>query len=314
MCSSNRTADATGDLATASADMHVSAAPGKLRVASVSSYEKYDETSRHYDMTRVAVGGEIILGCLARLGMPLAEIAVLDAGCGTGAYSQAVVGLVGRVEALDMSRGMLAAAEAELAAELEQGRIAFHRGAIDDLPFEDASLDAVMINQVLHHLDDSHDAGFPAHRRVFAEFARVLRPGGGLVFNVCTHEQLNDAYWYYHLIPEAAAAMRRRYVPIEHLRDMIGDAGFDWRASFAPVDAVCQGQTYFDGRGPLEKAWRDGDSVWALAGADELGRALERVRALDAAGTLDAFVAEHDARRAAIGQITFAFATRADRG
>ncbi|MEE8252983.1 MAG: hypothetical protein V3R17_03510 [Hyphomicrobium sp.] len=60
-------------------------------------------------------------------------------------------------------------------------------------------------------------------------------------------------------------------------------------------------------------AWRDGDSVWALAGADEFGRALERVRALDAAGTLDAFVAEHDERRAAIGQITFAFATRVDR-
>jgi SAM-dependent methyltransferase len=34
-----------------------------------------------------------------------------------------------------------------------------------------------MINQVLHHLPDAAE-GFPAHRLVFREFARVLKPGG----------------------------------------------------------------------------------------------------------------------------------------
>jgi hypothetical protein len=34
------------------------------------------------------------------------------------------------------------------------------------------------------------------------------------------------------------------------------------------------------------------------------------VRELDAAGALEAFVAEHDARRPELGQITFLFATR----
>ncbi|MFQ5958746.1 MAG: hypothetical protein ACE5LF_05195, partial [Alphaproteobacteria bacterium] len=105
-----------------------------------------------------------------------------------------------------------------------------------------------------------------------------------------------------------------RFVPVEHLRGILTDAGFDYAGSFVPVDAVCQGAAYFDGRGPLEKAWRDGDSVWALASADEVERAMAKVRALDAAGALDAFVAAHDSRRALIGQITFVFAMRADRG
>lgn len=277
----------------------------------VSAYETYDETSRHYDRTRLAVGAEIILGCLAGLARPLAELAVLDAGCGTGNYSRAIVGAVGRVTALDISRGMLEAAQAKLAAEAAAGRVEFQRGAIDRLPFEDASFDAVMINQVLHHLDDEPGANFPAHRRVFAEFARVLRPGGGLVVNTCSQAQIRDAHWYYRLIPVAAEAVRKRFVPLDALRDLLAARGFDCRGSFVPVDAVCQGPAHFDGRGPLDKAWRDGDSVWALAGAEELDRALARVRALDAAGALDAFVAEHDARRAEIGQITFLFATRA---
>ncbi len=32
----------------------------------MSVFETYDETSRHFDATRVPIGAEIILGCLAR--------------------------------------------------------------------------------------------------------------------------------------------------------------------------------------------------------------------------------------------------------
>ena len=81
------------------------------------------------------------------------------------------------------------------------------------------------------------------------------------------------------------------------------------RSSFVPTDGVCQGAAYFDGHGPLDKAWRDGDSFWAHVSAAELDAAQERVRAFDAEGRLEAFVTEHDARRPEIGQITFLLAT-----
>ncbi len=149
----------------------------------MSVFEKYDETSRHYDRTRVPIGSEILLGCLARHGKPLDKITVLDAGCGTGAYSQAIVGRVGRIEALDMSTGMLERARAKLAPEAEAGRVRFHQGSIAELPLAAGSVDAVTINQVVHHLGDTPEDGFPRLRSVVAEFARVLRPGGVLVFN-----------------------------------------------------------------------------------------------------------------------------------
>ncbi len=276
----------------------------------MSSYERYDETSRHFDDTRAAVGSEVILGCLARHERPLGDLAVLDAGCGTGAYSQAIVDRVGRVEALDFSRGMLAVARRKLRAAEQSGRIRFHRGSITDLPFAAGSFDGVMINQVLHHLGDDADAGFPTHKRVIAECARVLRPGGALVINSCARAQLREAYWYYRLIPEAASAQRAHFAPLDALRRILDDAGFTYRGAIVPIDAVCQGEAYFDGRGPLDEAWRAGDSIWALASADEIARACARVGELDRAGALADFVAEHDARRPLIGQITFLFATR----
>ena len=275
----------------------------------MSSYEAYDETSRNYDRTRVPIGSEIILGCLARQARPLDTLTVLDAGCGTGAYSEAIVDRVGRVEALDMSRGMLDAAAAKLADAAARDRIGFHPGAITELPFDEASFDAVMINQVLHHLGDDADAGYALHRRVIGEFARVLRPGGALVVNSCGQKQL-DAYWYYHLVPDVGAAMRRRFAPLDALRGILGDSGFDYVGSFVPADQVCQGDAFFDGHGPLDKAWRDGDSMWALASADQVEAACARVRELDAAGELDDFVAAYEDRRRAIGQISFLYATK----
>lgn len=271
----------------------------------MSSYETYDKTSRHYDKTRVAIGAEIILGCLARPGARLADLTVLDAGCGTGTYSKAIVGHVGRVEALDMSHGMLSQARAKLAAAEADGHIAFHQGSISDLPFADASLDGVMINQVLHHLPDDAGAGFPLHRQVFAEFARVLRPGGTLIVNSCSQEQIGDAYWYYHLAPRARAAMVAGFAPLDTLEAILVDFGLTLRGRFVPIDAVSQGAAYFHGLGPLDQQWRDGDSFWARVDEDDLGAALAKVRALDAAGDLDAFVTEHDRPRRHLGQITF---------
>jgi ubiquinone/menaquinone biosynthesis C-methylase UbiE len=277
----------------------------------MSVFETYDETSRHYDRTRVPVGAEIILDCLGRHGKPLGEMTVLDAGCGTGAYSHAVIGAVGRIEAVDLSQGMLDQARAKLAAEAEAGRIRFHQAPIGELPFEDGTLDAVMINQVVHHLGDSAEDGFARLRAVVGEFARVLGPGGVLVFNHCSQEQLEHGHWYYRLIPRAAAAFGARFAPLETLRAIFAESGFVCRQSFVPLKAVCQGEAYFDGRGPLDKAWRDGDSIWSLVEEAELARALAKVRELDAAGKLAAYLAEADKRRPEIGQITFLFATKA---
>jgi SAM-dependent methyltransferase len=277
-------------------------------ITGLSSYEDYTQKSGNYDKTREPVGTEIFVGCFAHAPVPLDRTVVLDAGCGTGNYSDALLHYVGRIEAVDMNAGMLEVATRKLA--WAGDRISFHFSGIEELPFDDATLDGVMINQVLHHLPDDAAEGFPAHRRVFQEFARVLKPGGILTVSTCSQEQLRRGYWHYHLIPEAADALRDRYVPLDELLEILSDCGLAHRGTFAPIDATVQGESYFNPRGPLNKEWRDGDSVWSLVTEDGLDRALSRIRELDERGELETYVARNDVPRSHIGQVTILYASR----
>jgi SAM-dependent methyltransferase len=273
----------------------------------MSSYEDYTSTSSNYDKTREPVGTEILVGCFAHAPVPLDRAVVLDAGCGTGSYSNALLRYVGRIEAVDLNEDMLEVASRKLA--WAGDRVSFHSSRIDELPFEDASLDGVMINQVLHHLPDEATEGFPVHRRVFREFARVLKPGGVLTVSTCSQEQLRRGYWHYQLIPEAADALRSRYVPLDELLEILDDSGLTHRGCFVPTDATVQGGAYFDPHGPLNKEWRDGDSIWSLVTEDRLDQALSRIRKLDARGDLKTYVARNDAPRTHIGQVTVVFSS-----
>ena len=161
-----------------------------------------------------------------------------------------------------------------------------------------------MVSQVLHHLPDSPPDGWPMLRRVLGEFARVLRPGGVAVINTCSHEQLRRGWWYASLVPEAVETIRRRHADREVLIALLAGAGLGPRGRFVLGDAVMQGDAYFNGRGPLDPAWRRGDSLWSVVPDSELERAL------DEAGTLDAFVAEQDRMRPSVGQVGFHCAVR----
>ncbi len=276
----------------------------------MSAYEDYTAVSADYDCTRVPIGIEIILGCLAAAAGPLASMRVLDAGCGTGSYTVALRPHVGAIDAVDLNPSMLAVARAKLG-PAPGCPVALHEAGIEALPFEDARFDAVMVNQVLHHLPDSPRDGRSGLRRALGEVARVLRPGGAAIVNICSHEQLWSGWWYAALVPDAVEAMRERHPDSFVLTRLLAEAGLDPRGRFVTSDALMRGDAYFDGRGPLDPAWRRGDSLWSVVGEAELARALETVRALDAAGTLDAFVSKHDRRRPLIGQTGFHFAVRA---
>jgi SAM-dependent methyltransferase len=236
---------------------------------------------------------------------------VLDAGCGTGNYARALLGQVARIEAVDLSAGMLAVASAKLADGVAAGRVALHQAAIDALPQGDGAVDGVMVNQVLHHLTDDPAAGWPRHRRVLAEFARVLRPGGVLVINACSHAQIEQGFWPYHLIRQARREILRRLMPLDRLETLLRECGLAPRGRFVPTDALMQGHDYLDPCGPLRAEWRAGDSIWALADEETLAAVETKLRDLDARHLLAGYVAEHDAMRPHIGQVTFLYGLKA---
>ncbi len=98
----------------------------------------------------------------------------LEIGAGTGYFSLNLLqrGVVAAAVATDISPGMLATLR-ENAARLGL-TVETVATQAEALPFEDQSFDLVIGHAVLHHLPDLD--------RSFAEFFRVLRPGGTVVF------------------------------------------------------------------------------------------------------------------------------------
>jgi SAM-dependent methyltransferase len=271
----------------------------------LSTYEDYGDASNHYDSSRVPVGPEIILGHLAAGPMPLGEVHLLDAGCGTGSYAAVIAPHIGALTLMDASEEMLAVATAKLAAIADAPPVDAHHGQLQALPFEDGSFDAVMTNQVLHHLDAPTAEGWPEHAEAFAEYARVLKPGGVLVINTCSDEQIRHGWWAFSLIPTGRDEMARRYAPIEVLEELAGANGLVGVGRYVPTDGTIQGASYFDPEGPLSTSWRRSDSTWSLAPEAEIEAMIETLEGLRDRGELEDYMAEHDAHRRHVGQTTF---------
>jgi len=275
----------------------------------MSSYENYTKTAGTYDYTRHSVGIDIIAGCLGRSNVPLAQQLLLDAGCGTGNYSRAMIDHVGHIVAVDMNANMLNQARSKFP-EPSMSRVKFHRSSITQLPFKPSTFDGIMINQVLHHVTDDALSGFPETRAVIMEFARVLKPNGVLTINICSQQQLTRGFWYCALIPEEALSMCARHIPLAGLAALLEECGFENRGRIVPVDAVLQGPAYFNPRGPLDPSWRDGDSIWSTVPPERLEQICARLRQLDREGMLVEFFRAQDADREDIGQVTFIHARR----
>jgi ubiquinone/menaquinone biosynthesis C-methylase UbiE len=98
----------------------------------------------------------------------------LEIGAGTGYFTLNLLraGMIAEATCSDISPGMLVALRANaerLGLEVRTEQVDAER-----LPFADESFDLVLGHAVLHHIPDLE--------RAFAEFARVLAPGGTVLF------------------------------------------------------------------------------------------------------------------------------------
>ena len=129
----------------------------------------YDDFSRNYDHGRDAGYHALVDDIEAGIVLPHARgRRALEVGCGTGLLLERVAGQAREAIGIDVSPGMLRAAQARGLNVL--------RASATALPFADDSFDVTYSFKVLAHV--------PQLDRALREMARVTRPGGVLVIEL----------------------------------------------------------------------------------------------------------------------------------
>jgi ubiquinone/menaquinone biosynthesis C-methylase UbiE len=125
---------------------------------------------------------------LRRLGGRVDSGRVLEVGCGRGVGLSLLLSEFGaaHVNGVDVDPRQAARALRRLR-ERYEGRIDVRVASVEQLPFEDASFDAVFDFGILHHV--------PAWQSAVAEIGRVLKPGGTFFFEEVTSAALER--WSY---------------------------------------------------------------------------------------------------------------------
>lgn len=102
---------------------------------------------------------------------------ILDAGCGGGGFlplMSELVGVEGRVTAMDLAPENVAHVEALIAEGKVTGNVETRVGSLLAMPFEDHTFDCVWSANVVQYLTEDE------FERAIAEMKRVLKPGGTL--------------------------------------------------------------------------------------------------------------------------------------
>jgi ubiquinone/menaquinone biosynthesis C-methylase UbiE len=128
----------------------------------------YDQWAASYDDDQNATR-DLDAAVLRRASITISGCDVLELGCGTGKNTIWLAERARSVIGLDLSEGMLARARARVPATHVRF---FQHDVRAPWPVPEASMDVVLGNLVLEHV--------PELAPVYAETARVLRPGGQL--------------------------------------------------------------------------------------------------------------------------------------
>ncbi|MFC1735472.1 class I SAM-dependent methyltransferase [Candidatus Hydrogenedentota bacterium] len=251
----------------------------------------YDVVSANYDRSRKASKADA--GVLLDLLSPLMGSRILEIGCGTANYLAQLESLAGHVTGLDLSEGMLKTAQSKVRnADLIRADAVL-------IPFHNSVFDAVYCVQVLHHIRD---------KSAFAsETLRILKPGGRLVIQSCSHEQLST-FCFYHYFPRGLKVDRLRMPDIGVISDLLSAAGFD-DITIQPCaidDAVKDAPEDY-----LDKRNRDGDSTFHFLTTTEIEDGCKRIRRDIQSGKANRVAEELRERAEEIGgQVSFVRAVK----
>jgi ubiquinone/menaquinone biosynthesis C-methylase UbiE len=177
----------------------------------------YDATSipAGYDRARALTGDllQLWMDTVATFAGGREITTVLDLGCGTGRFTQALAERFGaEVVGIDPSAKMLDQARAKA----HRGTVRYAAGAAEALPLPNDSVDLIFASMVFHH--------FPDPTQAARECCRVLREQGTVFVRSGTREHI-ESYPYVPFFPTSRPILLRRLPSRAFIQNVFETAG-----------------------------------------------------------------------------------------
>ncbi len=176
--------------------------------------------SDEYDVFTPQANDRLIAAFKRLSGLP-AGARVADLGCGSGVFTELLRRAGYQSVGLDISPKLVALGRRKYPG------LELVEGDAENLPFETASLDGVLLSGLVHH--------FPDPRRLAAEVQRVLKPGGRFV--AFDPNRMNPFMWLYRdrsspFYSSVGVTENERPILARQVADIFRDEGFSVESDF----------------------------------------------------------------------------------
>ena len=283
----------------------------------VTSYDKLMEKSIFTLHTSIIRGW---------LGKPLQQLSVLDAGSGTGKVSLMLLEAgVNSMSLLEPAPSMMKIAREKLAQYIAEKKVKnMISDALPDIDLADDTFDVVMMNGVIHLVDQHDECSYsnvedveqhrslgntfecyPKLLKAFQETYRVLKPGGIIIIYAALPHQMRYCRWYAHFLPPRVASDYPRVLSREQTTSLLEGAGFSDMTSLVDFDAQHIDNQKLNGTNEIEQEkMRAADSSFLRLSDEELQEVIDRVREAEVSGRLEAIMKQATMNRQQMGQET----------
>lgn len=176
--------------------------------------------SDEYDVFTPQANDRLITAFRRLSGLP-AGARVADLGCGSGVFTELLRRAGYDSVGLDISPKLVALGRRKYPG------LELIEGDAENLPFESASLDGVLLSGLVHH--------FPDPRRLAAEVQRVLKPGGRFV--AFDPNRMNPFMWLYRdrsspFYSSVGVTENERPILAWRVADIFRDQGFSVQSDY----------------------------------------------------------------------------------
>jgi ubiquinone/menaquinone biosynthesis C-methylase UbiE len=187
---------------------------------------------------------------------------ILDLGCGTGRFSQALAARFdAKVIGIDPSEKMLVQARSKDPTH----RIRYEAGRGESIPLPDNSVDLIFMSMIFHHFETPQLAA--------GECRRVLREGGTTLLRAGTRERISS-YPYVEFFPESVPIQEECLATSTFVREVFEGAGFEMVTLDLVTQKIAPSYAAY-----AEKLAAGADSVLASLDRRDFDRGMTALRA-----------------------------------